>query len=307
MTAAAVTQGTESNPYIISTWKEFLQHCNEENKYIKFDKTTNSISTISSNQETTDDTTIDLNDEESWGLEEEVTIKAHVNGNGWTIKNLYLLSHPFQISNSAKIIQLNFQNIIIDSKSASYIFQCEDGVANSTLGTFEKCKFSGIIMGGAAIASKLEFKGCSFNFLLTNFQENSFLFEQSEVDYCRFDFTDISTNKWKLSNGSSSTQTNYKNVLFQGTISTPSFFSDASIFASCIFDFKFNLADGVATVTQPFVNEKENCIFNTSEDKINGKLTATSNLISVAEEDLKNAETLCTKGFICIDVSEENE
>lgn len=147
--------GTSSDPYVVTTWAELASKTSETGVYIK----------LGSN--------IDMNTEYPEGLTSGLTVNcAQIDGDGKTVKNLYLKSGSLITCSGRNSTWENTQLLnwaIGDGNNAASI------TANSSTSgtyTFNQCKLSGRLNGGSgasylAKSGRIKFYRCSLNMRMT--------------------------------------------------------------------------------------------------------------------------------------------
>lgn len=150
--------GTQTDPYIVDNWTDFKALCGTTNKYIAFDPDA-------------ENKVIDMNDtEDCLGLSESLFIYAHVEGNGWEIRNLFTNTHTLRGSQN-KINNLHFVNVLSNSV---YLF--------FTGMNFTNCSFSVLFMTTPCFISAtkvISAENCSFYFRFMDNAEGTVLFNSS--------------------------------------------------------------------------------------------------------------------------------
>ncbi len=157
--------GTQADPYIVSTWEDFLAVCGILNAYVAFDP--DAAHKV-----------IDLNDTADSGGRGGFDIYANIEGNGWTIRNLVLTSGRIYSNNNVTVRNLHFQNFITYS----------DGFMEKVCCT--GCQFSGILMATNCFA----YQTGSYTTYLTNCSMNLRLMGKSGElfrRYCKMTNCDI--------------------------------------------------------------------------------------------------------------------
>lgn len=118
--------GTQTDPYILSTWEDFKAVCNTKNAYIAF-------------APDAENKVIDINEtEDRGGLSKNLTINAFVEGNGWEIRNLATNSYYIQVNSDAvqrEMRNLHFRNLVGQ----------RDRIFNGAA-FFVGCSFSGLLL-----------------------------------------------------------------------------------------------------------------------------------------------------------------
>lgn len=156
--------GTQTDPYVVDNWNDFVQAAAIENAYVKFADGGGTVNMsgkyFNKNMET-------------------VEIKSFVDGNGWKIKNLYVIDQS-AFNLSGKVYNLNFVDFRVNC--SYYHARLINFVQSGDLyGAVEQCQFTGTISGKtydgtyyAAMISgssndteRISVSKCSFNLKVT--------------------------------------------------------------------------------------------------------------------------------------------
>ena len=176
--------GTSADHYIVTTWSELASKTSETGVYIKLGNT------------------IDMNDEYPEGLTSGLTVNcAQIDGDGKTVKNLYLKS-------GALITCAGRNSTWINTELLNWVIGNGDSAASITANgntsgtyTFNQCKLSGRLNGGGtgnntsflAASGRIKFTRCSLNMVMT---ANTSTVNMSAdwrncctMEYCNVNFT----------------------------------------------------------------------------------------------------------------------
>lgn len=147
--------GTQSDPYIVNNWTDFVALCGKAGAYIAFDPNA-------------EHKVIDMNEtERRSGLSGNIALYANVVGNDWEIRNLFANGHWF-VGNNNTVKKLHFVNLI---SSNSKVFQGKL--------TFESCRFSIMFLSTACFGDSGDssnLNNCSFHFRFMDNPASSVLF-----------------------------------------------------------------------------------------------------------------------------------
>lgn len=147
--------GTQTDPYIITSWAEFTSAASESGAYLAFPEGGGEI---------------DLNDGFEDGIERLDLACAQIDGNGWTVRNLASPASPtgsprrvFDASSGTIVNDLNFTDMYLSDQFFLY--------GQSYGSKWNKCRFSGKIFstttnpstGGGFLYGSASFYRCSFN------------------------------------------------------------------------------------------------------------------------------------------------
>lgn len=122
--------GIQSDPYIVDNWNDFKMAAVNQNAYVKFADGGGEIDFLK-----------DVSSMSS------ATVKANVDGNGWTLKNMYA-DGIIAIHLYGKISNLNFAGFhtVCKYREARFVkLYLNESTGMSS--TIENCKFSGVISG----------------------------------------------------------------------------------------------------------------------------------------------------------------
>lgn len=298
--------GTANDPFVVDNWNDFisLAYANQS-KYIRFADADNKI--------------IDMNDVNPNGYSGQITIKANVDFNGWTIRNLrgntsipLLGIHQGQSYNSFNVTLKNgnFENIYQTATSENGAVLGRTNTRNVTISnltdtvTFSNMSFSGDIISESdnvcllcqnkePVASYVKnrsvynFNGCAFNFH-TN-AKSIYLFGAATLNDCNVKVdapiaNSVDINKlYVTANPASNT-----NSLF--TINAPNAkinFSDSS---------KIKTTASVGLITALSLSSVGQ-LFATIANSDTTSIDTATGIIPCTTEQLKNAEYLQSIGF----------
>jgi len=169
--------GTEQDPYVVSTWDEFVSVVEPGGNYINFAQ----------------GAVIDMNDVAPEGVNRTIALNSpRIHGNNAVIKNFASYDHtPFNVV-GAMIDSLNFENIRWNTGSFF-----KRSMQDSAL-TISQCAFSGRSEADSITANFMEIydlvcSRCSFRFeIWGNFGTWNYA-EESPMNYCNFEFSGSQT------------------------------------------------------------------------------------------------------------------
>ena len=143
--------GTQSDPYVVTTYAELVEKAAESDKYIKIGND------------------INITDEYPNGDKPQLTLNNHIDGDGKTIANWYKTTTGYDIivNSGGQVENLKIKNIY---KTYSYEFM--DFRGGNAGYHFINCDFSGVIadifmQAVDSYGSTNNFKSCSFNISTT--------------------------------------------------------------------------------------------------------------------------------------------
>lgn len=212
--------GTETDPYIVDNWEDFVTAVNASTSpYIEFDPNANNK-------------TIDFNEVAPMGISSLSLYYHQINGNGWTLKNMYIPNYLFVTGNSnqgsaGNIKNLNFENFV------------HDGTVFSNVSSYYNCKFSGLTASSVFNYSSgsMCIDKCAFNLVCTAPTFDGLCNCGTSSAYSR----SFSCNNVKLKiNGASSSGSSYRGILGLLTPSYCLFNIDASNFT----EFRHAIGNG---------------------------------------------------------------
>lgn len=177
--------GTQADPYLVSTWEEFKTAVDTVNVYVALDP--NATSKV-----------MDANDANINPFSTSVRFQCDgIEGNGWTIRNLYFNGTGLSMISNAQTCTINnlyFENIVCNNGISSFL--------NAARATFNACRFTGIKYAGsqtAAIAAgstttsyRGKFSKCTFAFKVVGASAGSLF---SGVDFTECNLNIISSAK----------------------------------------------------------------------------------------------------------------
>ena len=173
--------GTQQDPYIVTTWNALASVTSETGVYIKLGNN------------------IDMNTEYPEGLTSGLTINcAEIDGEGYTIKNLYLQSGALITCSGRNSTWKNTQLLNWEIGDGSNAASITANSSTSGTYTFNQCKLSGRINGGSgtsflAKSGRIKFYRSSINMQMT---ANTSTIDMSgdwrnccTMEYCNVNFT----------------------------------------------------------------------------------------------------------------------
>lgn len=142
--------GTQNDPFIVDNWPDFVTAAETTDAYVEFPEGGGII---------------DMNNYAPLGIS-TVNVKCNeINGNGWTIANLYCKDHDAFEQGRAKnvpVTDLHFLDIYFESTGQNMFFEPYD---LSCWYQFYRCSFSGINIGqGGIFRAESVLEQCSANF-----------------------------------------------------------------------------------------------------------------------------------------------
>lgn len=152
--------GTRADPYIVFTWDELLSTVVQEDVYVELGSD------------------IDCKELGAITIENSYEFRCYLEGNGYSIKNLYLYhsSSVFYFSKNHPISNLTFKNIYMDNTYALFQFK-SDHPTYYYLPTFINCHFSAELVNGSNFIDNINthlycavFRKCTFHILCKDSQ-----------------------------------------------------------------------------------------------------------------------------------------
>ena len=152
--------GTKADPYIVYTWSELLSTVVQEDVYVELGSD------------------IDCKELGAITIENSYEFRCYLEGNGYSIKNLYLYhsSSVFYFSKNHPISNLTFKNIYMDNAYALFRFK-SDRTTYYYLPTFINCHFSAELVNGGSFIDNITthlycavFRKCTFHILCKDSQ-----------------------------------------------------------------------------------------------------------------------------------------
>lgn len=303
--------GTQDNPYIVSTYEEMLSATGASDiwKVKLIDRTNRKYRYNDGEQDIYclyDDSlsTIDFNNEETMppeGYDTELTISADVNGNGWTWKNIVLNNKAISFEGTEATSRIILSNLYAKTQSSTTnVLKVSNGINDSILDIFVESSANGaqVFRGGLStgvdcnrVAINLKSRGEKISLSGTNSNyyirlKNSRL--NLDVDAIGFYIGNLSS--------SSSYGASLENTLVTGDIKTSG--SDdiplGRAITSCIFDVTYTGNGKLVVSSNSTV--KTTSFYNS--DKVEGETgLAVTNLYGAQTSDLKRASYLYNLGF----------
>lgn len=254
--------GTQTDPFFVDNWTDFMTiNTNSAEIYVQWADSENKV--------------IDFNEIKPEGFSETINIPAHVDFNGWTLKNFHsTASSAFVSVSSANYSNVN--NLILENFyfTGQFLLQYIN---------FQNCIFSGICNGTSSIifGKNSNFSRCSANLKMHSASESD-VFSGST---CRNSdiILDISGNRFVITYDGK-----VYNSRFSGKIQINGANVLVNIGYSCVFNIESNKPISCSGATGISV-------FNADiAEKTSG---SPNNLVGVTSEQLKNAEYLYNIGF----------
>lgn len=263
--------GTAESPYIVDNWEDFRTiDTASAGIYVRWADTGNKV--------------IDFNDIMSEGFSETINLPAHVDFNGWTLKNFHSTASYYSFycssASDATIENLILENFYINSQNLFY---------GSTL--LKNCIISGMVQynGNTNVFSGCGLKNCSFNIKINAtavgiVSGGGFLSPKSQITnsdvildiFCSSSTVLICDRMIKNSRISGKIQSNAQKI----TLGNSSSMSNV-----------FNLETNALLYYQGYVISVYNSDFAEKSSDSN------KSFIGVTSEQLKNAEYLYSIGF----------
>jgi len=176
--------GTRADPYVVTTWDELASKVSETGVYIKIGND------------------IDLNNEYPEGLTSGLTVNcAQIDGDGKTVKNLYLQSGALITCSGRNSTWKNAELLYLKIGNGSDAASITANGSTSGTFTFNHCKLSGRLNGGSgsskasflAKSGRIKFYRCSLEMQMT---ANTSTIDMSgdwrnccTMEYCNVDFS----------------------------------------------------------------------------------------------------------------------
>ncbi|MDE5558353.1 MAG: hypothetical protein K2J32_11825 [Ruminococcus sp.] len=263
--------GTENDPFIVDNWTDFRTiDTNSTEIYVRWADAENKI--------------IDFNNILPEGFSETVNIPAHVDFNGWTLKNFHSTANYYSFycssASDAMIENLILENFYINSSNLFY---------GSTL--LKNCIISGMVQydGNAYVFNGCGLKNCSLNIKtnaasFTLMSGSGFSSPKSQITNSDV-ILDISCS----SSNASVFNSLIKNSRISGKIRSDN--QKITIGASSSMSNIFNLETNAPLYYQGYGISVYNSDFAQKSSDSN------KSFIGVTSEQLKNAEYLYSIGF----------
>lgn len=265
--------GTSSDPYVPTTWNEFVTAIGTSNAYVSCPA----------------DTVWDMNEIAISGIKNTISVNCvEIQGNNTTIKNLYCsagclfyFGYNSSVTKNCSIYRLNIINFEIEN--------CLIDVGNYSGVYYYQSKFSGISNGASKNAifdcnkQPLHFlainKGCSFNIVA----QNGIAFATGYYNnYCVFEHAHIMFNGKNLVYYKDSNAVALNNCLLEGSIDTVDYLRGANsvINVDC------------QSATAYSIYDVKNILVNSDKCNSIGK-----GLVAVTTNQLTDAAYLSSIGF----------
>lgn len=258
--------GTQGNPYIVTTWEEFIAAVKTSGAYVE------------------QGNDIDMNEDLPTGLKDEVPFHcAEFNGSKYEIRNLYVIENGRFSLNSSSVRKLKLINFFYNGGTSSYT----NGMLNfgNNANVFD-LELSGFVADGKMAASG---SACSVIGLSANIEGNGDIFRGGTSGSYAFA---IENGNIRISGGGSLYSVCLTNCYITGDISqiyatkkrSPSI--DSSV---CIID---------ATIYQSissYYNKVSLCFVNS--DKVSEESTVASEFTLITDSQMHDADYLRSQGF----------
>lgn len=163
--------GTENAPFLVDNWADFMTiDTNSAEIFVRWADSENKV--------------IDFNNIQPEGFSETVNFPAHVDFNGWTLKNFHSTANSYSIkhnfSSDTTIENLILENFYINSSYSSSLFYGAFLLKNCIISGFVQCSASTTVFQGCGLHD------CSLNIKLnaTNFtivSESGFSSPKSQI------------------------------------------------------------------------------------------------------------------------------
>lgn len=277
--------GSSTNPFIVSTYEEMLLKTGasyiHQVKLIDRDAKKYKYGDIECIY---DDslTTIDFNDIMPNGYSSDLMIYAHVDFNGWTLKNMMFISSYLRFTNRG--YNLRLLNLYFTGKINSAWLNMSNGMENMIIdmsGVNPSTSNQTVFATGSSFSYGLT--NSSFNLRTTGYITTTNVF----LDNCVINFDVGEVPDASLS------YINTRDTLMTGKIKTNST-GTTQLFGSlynCILDF-----DWTGTTTPSKTSNVQSPSFFNSDKIPSGSMTAT-NLYAATTEQLKSAQWLYDHGL----------
>lgn len=249
--------GTENDPYVVSTWDEFVTVVEPGGNYIDFAA----------------NTVINMNEVDPEGVDRTITLRSpRIRGNNSVIKNFASYGHtPFNVI-GATIESLHFENIRWNSGSFFKRYM------NASALTVSQCKFSGRSESNSILANFFEIYNLSC-------EKSSFRFEIWG-----------SFGRWGFSNDSPFSTCNFEFSGNQTGTSFGLYGNNCYITGSAATQFNIGGSTNVVDLTTPKITSSSATLTLVNSDKCED-YPDSSGILPVTTEQMKNAEYLHSIGF----------
>ena len=127
--------GVQADPFIVDNWPDFVTAAGTSGAYVAFPTTPG---------------VIDMNDVAPGGVEETTVRCANIQGNGWSVKNLYCAGdNVFRAVGNVSVSDLHFLNFYVDFQNENNKFFWNQGL-NYLETSLIGCQFSGELHSSAS-------------------------------------------------------------------------------------------------------------------------------------------------------------
>lgn len=273
--------GTQADPYVPSTWAEFVT----------------AIGTASAYVSVPEGTVWDMNDIAPEGISSAITVAANrVEGNGAEIRNLFFTGGgKFSCTSGVTVTGIAFKNLLIESGSVLL-----EAMTSSTV-TLRECVFAGKIADAYFVGRntfdvlwRMAMYRCAINLEVSG-GSCPFLSGNGSVPYHTLTYCNIKTTGSGSSSYAQSIRLN--NSLWTGDLTNTTWViggdSGATSYYS-IFDVNVPVSKGLR-VASTYTGNVVECLYNS--DKVASGATVDSPLIGCTTEQLHSASYLHSIGF----------
>lgn len=155
--------GTQDDPYIVDNWADLKEVSTTRNVYVRLDPDT-------------ENKVMDINDtEDAFGLSENLPFHAHIEGNGWTIRNLCTGGYELRTSGN-NLSNLHFENLVSGNMR---IFWGSIFCTNCTFTVvFLKHPMFSVPSGDTTLT------GCSMQLYFSNTETGVLFYSTTKLQYC---------------------------------------------------------------------------------------------------------------------------
>lgn len=277
---AVTGTGTQTDPYVITTYGELVEKAAESGAYVKVGND------------------INITDEYPDGDMPPLDVKSIIDGDNKTISNWYAIytnnyNNVISVYSSGVIRNLNLQNIY------AMLYSSRGFVANADSNTssycFENCNISGVILSGSffhGYYSQYLMKDCSVNLLFKNTAKfisiDQAYMRDAEINNCYVKLKSESNTYLFYSSTSSASNLGRGSYyeIDQAAFGMPTAF----FFSNCVFDittnstFTFNITGSSASPSIINTTKAPNC-------------TPQNKLLGVTAENWLDVDYLASIGF----------
>lgn len=277
--------GTQADPYVPSTWGEFVTAIGTSGVYVSL----------------AEGTVWDMNEIAPEGLSTDVPVRCkEIQGNGTSIKNLFIKDDCFKMitTNNTSWSDIKFLNVLVENNAILFMIGTNIPLSSPSMSHITisgKIVDSTLFYGNHSQANhQLSLNGCSINVELS---DSSYF---ARVSSGAYPCVKLSNCHIRTVGNSTQAATQYmqlENSLWEGDWAIKS----SQIVGGNGMVSQYNIFDVAvpATVTvsvnSSYASNVKKCIFNS--DKITSGATLASQLVQVTSEQLRDASYLSSIGF----------